>query len=117
MGGKRTSTNPQKVPLLHTRYWLGLSIIYRIASPQSGAESMREYQVYCLDHEGKRVEAKEIKASSDEEAVRKAQALSGLLLCEVWRDHRLVAKLTEFSGNPRKAATGETITDALSKFS
>jgi hypothetical protein len=58
---------------------------------------MQEYRVYCLDREGRSVEAKEIEAVSDEEAVRKARSLTGLNLCEVWRGHHLVAKITVFS--------------------
>jgi hypothetical protein len=57
---------------------------------------LEEYGVYCLDLEGRNVEAQSIAASSDEEAVRQARALKGLRQCEVWRGHRLVAKITEF---------------------
>jgi hypothetical protein len=57
---------------------------------------MYEYHVYCLDHDGKNVEAKAIVAASDEEAVRQARALPGLRQCEVWRGHHVVAKITDF---------------------
>jgi hypothetical protein len=60
---------------------------------------MLRYRVYWLDLHGKSVEAKEIEAASDEEAVRKAQTLTGLRQCEVWRDKRLVATVTDFSFN------------------
>jgi hypothetical protein len=58
---------------------------------------MQEYRVFCLDLLGRSVEAKEFKAPSDEEAMLKARAFTGLRQCEVWHGHRLVAKITEFS--------------------
>jgi len=70
----------------------------------------------CLDHEGKSVEAKEIEANSDGEAVRQAQSLKGCRQCEVSRGHNLVAKLSEFSDNPRNPPAGETIPDTPRKF-
>ncbi len=57
---------------------------------------MREYNVYCLDHEGKNVDAQMITAATDEEAVRQARSLKGLRLCEIWLGHHLLAKITEF---------------------
>ena len=57
---------------------------------------MKEYKVYCLDHDGRNVEAQSIMASSDGEAVRQAKAMRGLLQCEIWRGHHLVAKITDF---------------------
>jgi hypothetical protein len=57
---------------------------------------MREYNVYCLDHEGKNVEAQRITASNDQEAVRQARSLKGLRQCEIWWGHYLVAKVTDF---------------------
>jgi len=57
---------------------------------------MREYSVYCLDREGKNVDAQTIMAASDEEAVKQARLLKGLRLCEIWQGHRLIAKITEF---------------------
>jgi hypothetical protein len=62
----------------------------------SGECRVTEYKLYCLDHEGRNVEAKSITASTDEEAVRQATALEGLRQCEIWRGHHLVAKVTEF---------------------
>jgi hypothetical protein len=58
---------------------------------------MQNYRVFCLDLHGRSVEAKELKASSDEEAIRKAKVLPGLRQCEIWQAQRLVAKITEFS--------------------
>jgi hypothetical protein len=58
---------------------------------------MQDYRLYCLDLEGRSVEAKEIEAGSDEDAIRQAQSLPGLRQCEVWRGHHLVARVTEFS--------------------
>ena len=57
---------------------------------------MREYKVYCLDYEGRNVEAQAITASTDEEAIREARALQGLRQCEIWRGRHLVAKITNF---------------------
>lgn len=57
---------------------------------------MREYSIYCLDHDSTNVEARSIVAASDEEAARQARALHGLRQCEVWRGHHLVAKITDF---------------------
>ena len=57
---------------------------------------MPDYHLYCLDHDGRDVETEMIQAPSDEEAVMKAQALKGLLQCEVWRNNRLVARITDF---------------------
>ena len=58
---------------------------------------MREYRLYCLDDEGKSVEARSLAAPSDEEAIRRAAALPGLRQCEVWRGNRLIAKVTDFN--------------------
>jgi hypothetical protein len=57
---------------------------------------MQEYKLYCLDHDGRNVEVEAIVAASDEQAVRQANALSGLRQCEVWRGHHLVARITDF---------------------
>jgi hypothetical protein len=61
-----------------------------------GCVRMKEYKIYCLDHEARNVEAQTITASTDEEAVRQAKALKGLRQCEVWAGHHLVAKITDF---------------------
>ena len=58
---------------------------------------MKNYKLYCLDHAGRSVEVQDILASSDEEAVVKAQAVRGLSKCEVWRDNHLVAQITQFA--------------------
>jgi hypothetical protein len=57
---------------------------------------VKEYKIYCLDHDGRNVEAKSITASSDEEAIRQAKAIPGLRQCEVWRGQHLVARITDF---------------------
>ena len=57
---------------------------------------MQEYRVYCLDDEGRSVETQHLEATSDQEAVLKAQRLTGLRKCEVWSGNRLVARVTEF---------------------
>ena len=57
---------------------------------------MAEYHLYCLDHGGKSVEAQVITAATDEDAVSQARALKGLRQCEVWRDSRLIATITDF---------------------
>lgn len=58
---------------------------------------MPDYRVYCLGHEGMSVEAEEIEARSDEEAILRAEGLKGFSQCEIWRGHHLVAKVTAFS--------------------
>src|SRR3569833_4020355 len=77
-------------------YWLSHRIRYYFGL-RNRRRTMLSYRVYCLDVHGRGVEAKEIEAPSDEEAVRKAQSLTGLRQCEVWRGHDLVAKITDFS--------------------
>jgi len=57
---------------------------------------MKEYNVYCLDYDGRNVEARSIAAASDKEAIRQARALKGLRQCEVWRGHHLMARIIEF---------------------
>jgi hypothetical protein len=57
---------------------------------------MPKYRVYCLDLDGKNVEAQSITAATDEEAVRQARALKGLRQCEVWRGNHLVASVKDF---------------------
>jgi hypothetical protein len=57
---------------------------------------VKEYKLYCLDHDGRNVEAQSIMASSDEEAVRRASAMQGLRQCEIWQGHRFIATITEF---------------------
>ena len=39
---------------------------------------MHEYRLYCLDHDGKSVEARSLNAQTDDEAIRQAAALPGL---------------------------------------
>jgi len=60
---------------------------------------MTEYQVYCLDRDGMSVAAQTVRASSDEDAIQQARALKGLRQCEVWRDKRLVATVTDFAAS------------------
>ena len=57
---------------------------------------MTAYRVYCLDFEGRSVGVQPLSASSDEEAVRQASAMTGLQQCEVWRGDRLITRITEF---------------------
>ncbi|HYX45653.1 MAG TPA: hypothetical protein VE820_02355, partial [Sphingomicrobium sp.] len=53
------------------------------------------YRVYCYDCDNKVVTADFIHASSDEEAVAKAEAKGFGSKCEVWDGRRLVAQLEE----------------------
>ena len=55
---------------------------------------MEGYRLYCLDDAGRIALAEWLDASSDEDAVKQAQALkNGARRCEVWQRTRLVAEL------------------------
>jgi len=56
---------------------------------------MADYRVYCMDGSGKITLAHWVKASDDDEAVRKTEALKGdAPRCEIWLKSRLVARLS-----------------------
>ena len=61
---------------------------------------MAEYRLYCLDKDGKDVDAHFITAANDEDAIGQAKALEGLRQCEVWRVNRLIATVTRFDESP-----------------
>ena len=55
---------------------------------------MAGYRLYCLDGARGISLAEEIDAASDEEAIARAKELKpGVLKCEIWDEHRLVATL------------------------
>ena len=51
------------------------------------------YRVYCYDSVQKVVSSDLIEASSDDEAIAKAEAAGFGTKCEIWQGDRLVAKL------------------------
>ena len=53
----------------------------------------RSYRVYCFDAARKLVYADTLEASSDEEAIAKAEASGFGDKCELWDGKRLVAQL------------------------
>ena len=53
----------------------------------------KTYRIYSFDLSRKAVTADFIKASSDEEAVAKAEATGFGTKCELWCDDRLIAQL------------------------
>lgn len=55
----------------------------------------KTYRVYCYDGASKIVTADFTNASSDEEAVAKAEAKGFGWKCEIWDGKRLVAQLGE----------------------
>ena len=55
----------------------------------------KTYRVYCYDNAHQIVTADWIEASSDEEAIAKAQGADFGSKCEVWDGRRLVAALSE----------------------
>lgn len=57
------------------------------------SEPQKRYRVYCYDGASKVVTADFIKASSDEEAIAKAEARGFGSKCEIWDGKRLVAQL------------------------
>lgn len=57
------------------------------------SEPQKTYRVYCYDGASKVVTADFIKASSDEEAIAKAEARGFGSKCEIWDGKRLVAQL------------------------
>ncbi len=54
---------------------------------------MPEYRLYCLNDTGRITKSHEITASSDREAVAKAEAMKLPHNCELWDHGRIVAKL------------------------
>ena len=57
------------------------------------SNAVKTYRVYCYDAAHKVVTADWIEASSDEEAIAKAQAAGFASKCEIWDGRRLVAML------------------------
>ena len=53
------------------------------------------YRIYCLDSARHIVSADWFRASSDEDAIAKAQAAAFGSKCEIWDGKRLVAQLEE----------------------
>lgn len=54
---------------------------------------MSTYRLYCLDGAGKVASAEWIEANDDEAASRIADELRDGRLCELWQNHRFVARL------------------------
>ena len=54
---------------------------------------VKTYRVYCYDGANKVVTADWVEASSDEEAIAKAEAAGIGSTCEIWDGRRLVAQL------------------------
>jgi hypothetical protein len=55
---------------------------------------MAAYRLYCLDGVGRIASADWLEALSDEEAVELARGRMGVApKCEVWLQHRMVAKI------------------------
>ena len=54
---------------------------------------MGAYRVYCLDGAGKVWAAEWIEAEDDSAAIDSARQLKDAVRCEVWQNHRLVARL------------------------
>ena len=54
---------------------------------------MGAYRVYCLDGAGKVWAAEWIEAEDDSAAIEAAGQLKNAVRCEVWQNHRLVARL------------------------
>ncbi len=57
------------------------------------SDTQRTYRVYCYDSVRNLVSSDLIEASSDEDAVAKAEAAGFGTKCEIWEGDRLVAKL------------------------
>lgn len=56
--------------------------------------AMIPYRIYCMGPDGRISMAEWIEASDDADAVRQAQDMKPeAVKCEVWQDHRLVAKI------------------------
>lgn len=55
--------------------------------------SSQSYRYYCLDKTGQLHSAAWLAADSDEDAIALIEARHPDSLCEIWKDHRLVAKL------------------------
>ena len=51
------------------------------------------YRYYCLDSKGQLHSAEWFEADSDHDAVAQVEAKHADATCEIWQDHRLVAKL------------------------
>ena len=56
---------------------------------------MSDYRLYCLDGDGHIHLAEWVEAGDDDEAVTKARVMTpDANLCEVWRDTRMIAKIS-----------------------
>jgi len=56
--------------------------------------SAQNYRYYCLDGTGQLHSAAWLEADNDEDAIAMIEARHPELLCEIWKNHRLVAKLS-----------------------
>lgn len=54
---------------------------------------MATYRLYCLDGVGKVASAEWIDADDDESALRETDGLRAGRPCELWQNHRLVARI------------------------
>ena len=54
---------------------------------------MGAYRVYCLDGAGKVWAAEWIEADDDSAAIASARQFKDAVRCEVWQNHRLVARV------------------------
>ena len=74
-------------------YAVRLSPRDKIPVFQRGA-AMDIYRLYCMDGAGNIALAEWLNARDDQHAIEQAKELkNGSLKCEIWRGHRLVAKL------------------------
>ena len=60
---------------------------------------MEAYRVYCLDGAGKVWAAEWIEADDDSAAIETTRQFKDAVRCEVWQNHRLVARLDLNSKN------------------
>lgn len=56
--------------------------------------SQETYRYYCLDGSGQLHSAEWFKAESDEAAIAHVESIHPDSLCEIWKNNRLVAKLS-----------------------
>jgi hypothetical protein len=59
---------------------------------------MPEYRLYCVSEHGRFIRAHEFKAASDKKALALARDLKFPLVCELWQQDRMVAKLDPHDG-------------------
>jgi hypothetical protein len=63
------------------------------AAGKTGFKNVQTYRLYCLDGMGKVASAEWIEAEDDAAAIDVAGTLSGGRACELWQNHRLVARI------------------------